>query len=650
MSADRLRFANGKLALACTWLVALLSAASADAQRTLHWDALDVSAQLDSDGRLHVVERHALVFDGEWNGGERRFRLQPRQTFELIAVRRIDAGGAKVPLVAADLTRVDEYAFTDRTTLRWRSRTPSDPPFRSTRLVYEIEYELGNILRRDGDAYWLDHDFAFPDRAVPIGQFSLTLTFDSAWMPAADAASPVTLQRANLPPGESVVVTLPLRYATGGAPAGVRAPASPLWLFVPLVVLFPFVTWRLKLYLAHEERNGRFAPLPAVAAIDDAWLAEHVLKHPPEKVGNLWDNRTGEAEVAAILARLVQQGRLISRIETRRRVLHEEAVLHLRIPSPRPEFNAYESALIDALFVDGDATDTARVREYYRKRGAAFDPAAILRRWLPHHDRVTEENRLALAGGWKLSLALAMAAAVAFGASVVLEARSGISNAFVLLSILIGFAAAAFGAALIVLGFTLRDNVVSPRTHLLSLLGVYAAYVLVSLLVLRGADAYWPSYLVVAALAALIFNLMLQCAYTRVGANRIKQRKLLSAARSYFAEQLARPQPRLRDDWYPYLIAFGLDKQMDRWFRAFGPVTHAMSGSQDGSPTAHGGVQSPSAWTGGGGTFGGAGASGAWSGAAGAMAAGVAVASSSSNGSSSGGGGGSSGGGGGGGW
>jgi hypothetical protein len=28
---------------------------------------------------MHVTERHAIVFSGDWNGAERRFRLAPGQ-------------------------------------------------------------------------------------------------------------------------------------------------------------------------------------------------------------------------------------------------------------------------------------------------------------------------------------------------------------------------------------------------------------------------------------------------------------------------------------------------------------------------------------------------------------------------------------------
>jgi len=49
-------------------------------EKDLHWRALNVSARLDADGRLHVAERHFMVFTGDWNGGERSFRLEPGQS------------------------------------------------------------------------------------------------------------------------------------------------------------------------------------------------------------------------------------------------------------------------------------------------------------------------------------------------------------------------------------------------------------------------------------------------------------------------------------------------------------------------------------------------------------------------------------------
>ena len=56
-------------------LVLLGLAPSAFAQKELTWDEMAVTGRLDADGRLHVVERQAIRFNGDWNGAERIFRL-----------------------------------------------------------------------------------------------------------------------------------------------------------------------------------------------------------------------------------------------------------------------------------------------------------------------------------------------------------------------------------------------------------------------------------------------------------------------------------------------------------------------------------------------------------------------------------------------
>ncbi|MFQ5526123.1 MAG: hypothetical protein ACE5GX_07640 [Thermoanaerobaculia bacterium] len=44
-------------------------AASAASAGTLHWRELDVRALLGEEGRLHVSERHEMVFSGGGGGG-----------------------------------------------------------------------------------------------------------------------------------------------------------------------------------------------------------------------------------------------------------------------------------------------------------------------------------------------------------------------------------------------------------------------------------------------------------------------------------------------------------------------------------------------------------------------------------------------------
>jgi uncharacterized membrane protein YgcG len=164
------------------------------------------------------------------------------------------------------------------------------------------------------------------------------------------------------------------------------------------------------------------------------------------------------------------------------------------------------------------------------------------------------------------------------------------------------------------------------------------------------------SLLAVVGLAALfvaLANSVFNQARSRENLERIGFRRRLAVAREYFISELRRQQPRMKDEWFPYLIAFGLGKNMDRWFAAFGgeaarrttTATSHSSGSSDSSGSGGG-------WSGfgGGAGFSGGGASASWAAAAGSMAAGVSAPSSGGSSGGGGGGGGSSGGGGGGGW
>src|SRR5215213_1803586 len=193
--------------------------------RSLHWSSIDVEAQLDRDGVLEVSETQAFVFDGDWNGGERRFNVRDGQALELLGVERID-GATVVRLKAGDLAKVDRYKLMEGNVLRWRSRLPSDPEFANTALTYRIRYRLRRILRgRDGQ-YQLAHDFLFPDRAGVVEQFSLRLTTDPVW----GGIEPVlTRTAADIRPGAGFPVTRPLTWKGSGKPAEVITLASPFF-------------------------------------------------------------------------------------------------------------------------------------------------------------------------------------------------------------------------------------------------------------------------------------------------------------------------------------------------------------------------------------------------------------------------------------
>ncbi|HUP89016.1 MAG TPA: hypothetical protein VM100_06690, partial [Longimicrobiales bacterium] len=195
---------------------ALLVAASLHAQpRTLSWKALHVDAKLDQDGELRVAERHHMLFNGDWNGGERIFRVPPNQQLRLTAVNRVD-GDRIIPLSSAPLSAlaVDQYAF-DGSSLRWRARRKTDPPFRNRQLVYSIEYTLRNVVEEREGGYVLDHDFAFADRPGNIEAFSLDLDLDPVWRPVGEFNPHI--ERVNLAPAQSLIYNIPLTY-TGTAP------------------------------------------------------------------------------------------------------------------------------------------------------------------------------------------------------------------------------------------------------------------------------------------------------------------------------------------------------------------------------------------------------------------------------------------------
>jgi uncharacterized membrane protein YgcG len=630
-------------------LLLALPATLAAQQRDLFWNELAVSATLDSGGTLHVEERQTIVFSGSWNGGERRFNIRPRQRLEFLGMRRLDtASGAERAMDAGDLSRMDGYDFTDRRTLRWRSRMPDDPPFRSDTLTYVLEYALSNILQQRDDGFVLDHDFAFPDRDGRIERFSLSLTLDASWRPPAGFTGRV--EATDLQPGRGYVLTLPLAWTGAGDPAVVDTGASATSRGA-LAAVFVVVLLALSLGLLRRERSlGRLDPAGTTGTLDSAWLRDNVFAHLPEVVGAAWDNRTGAPEVTALLARLVAEGRLRSEV-TGGSGLFRTPVMHLELLVGRDHFHGHERKLIDALFSPGETTtDTKRIRERYKTSG--FDPASKIKKGVSELvQRMTGGDasgkpsaRPALAS-FLLAVGLLVAGIITRpDDGPVAIVGAGICLAWYIVTV--GFAVAwrnrvdGLGAA--ALGFVLP--------------GILLAWALLRILLTGETLAGFLTLAGLTALALSCLTSVLNQARSRESAERIALRRRLALARAYFEEQLERRDPGLDDAWFPYLVAFGLGKNMDRWFRAFGPkggvvgthvATHHWSSGSSGSSHSGGG------WTGfgGGGGFAGGGASASWVAAAGSMAAGVSAPSSSgSGGGGGGGGGGSSGGGGGGGW
>ena len=647
-------------------LIALSAPRNALAQRELHWRRLQVAARLGADGGLHVVETHTMVFTGDWNGGERRFNIGPQQSLSLTRISRQDGGTWRDLNLSSALERVDEYAWTDSGTLRWRSRLRTDPPFANTAITYALEYDLLGVLVTNGDGYQLDHDFAFPDRAGPIYDFELSLDLDSVWQPSTAVRRVYTAS--GLRPGRGFVLTIPLHYTGAGLPRtrtvrslrGIALPAS-IVLAAAVLAMLAFV-WR-------EDSYGRFTPVPT-GAVDGAWIAANVLKYPAEVVGAAWDEDIGTPEVVALVARMVGEGKLESSVSA---TGGPSGSMTLGLKVDRSTLTGYERTLVDALFFDDRSeTSTAEVRDHYRDTG--FDPAKAIRPQL-------EAHVLMMYGARDVPSLIGIVPLAWFLVSIALLAiawyRGDADGDTVLWFCGVGLIAAAAARAGGLLFRARMDW--GRRAALLCFVpalavAAYSAWLFWSGV---GPGADDPSLL----LQAAVVSLSLWVTYSTIRGSRsrptraaIAIRKNLTAARRFFSAELELAQPALRDEWYPWILAFGLGKQVDAWSATRAPATivDRTELRHESEPWSRSTSPSPSSssenWTGfGGGRSGGAGADVSWSLAAaelaGAMSATSASASdSSSSGSSSsgwsgsdssGGGsssGGSSGGGGGGGW
>lgn len=625
-----------------------LALPAAAQERTLAWDEIVVTARLDERGTLHVRERQTIVFNGDWNGAERSFTQRLNQDLDLKRIARLE-NGREIPLVEGDTDAVDHYDW-EGGAVRWRSRLPSDPPFEETRITYVLDYAWSGILVREGDLYKLDHDFGLPEVEWPIRRFVLDLELDPAWQPL--AAVPAHLERRDLPPGSSVLVTADLRHTGAAAP-------EPGVSVVPIVfrraafaaallaIAFLYVQFR-----QGEARRGRFEPLPGPREWDEAWLRENVFDMKPEEVGALWDQAIGPPEVAAVLARMVAEGKLESSVTPGFRLLgisFSKGVLHLKLLVERRELAGYERKLVDKLFLHSDETDTERIRKHYKSTG--FDPSKEIAEDL--EGRLGQRLGAVRAPSRRRTLYLLLAV----GALLLFDAVYHPLLTAVL------FAIVAFGLVWLWVPAGLAAVAWRKRTERLDLgsLGFVVPGLLVCLWCAFFAfhrEWVWPSsttlpalpgVLALALIPVAVWSSLLNNARSRESDETIRRRRLLGTGRKLLRRELRSEHPRLQDDWLPWLLAFGLGGEVDRWFRAFGGASRgagsiASVSSGGGSFGSSGG----SGWSGGGGQFGGAGAMASWSVAAAGLASGVS--SPSSGGSGGGGGGGSSGGGGGGGW
>lgn len=613
-----------------------VSAAAPAGARTLRWKSIDVKASLDAEGLLHVSERQAMVYDGDWNGGERKFRIEPGQRLTLAGVTRIDPStGARTPLAEGDVSSVDHYTFTDPKTLRWRSRLPSDPAFSNTEIDYELDYTLSGVLEERGGTYRLAHDFAFADRDGSIDRFTLDLALDPSWKP--EGGFPGHWEAGPLMPGRGYVVRAALASTRAAAPAAVRRiePLADRRLAL-LVIAASVLVFGLHYWL-HDRARGRFRPLPPLSGIDHGWLQANVFDLLPEEVGTALDDDVGSPEVAAVIARLVGEKKLKSETVASG---HGKPVLRLTRVAESSAFQGYERKLVDGLFFGEETVTPDDVRAHYKSSG--FKPAELISADL--------KARLAAKGPFagKYKPARAWRSVLFFLIAVALGAATWphhvASDGRALFAFLFS---SAFCAGI---GITLANRSAESFRALSVPLAFAVPLILVPWWIagrMLPADYSPTLFSAFTAMTLMYVSSAFHMAMSRDSAARMEARRRIVTARRWFAAELRKPHPKLEDAWFPYLLALGLGSGVDKWSKSFAGTSASAGATRSFGSSSSTSSGSGSGWSGGGGSFGGAGASAGWAAAVGGFSAGVAAPSSSSGG---GGGGSSSGGGGGGGW
>ncbi|HVR37663.1 MAG TPA: DUF2207 domain-containing protein, partial [Thermoanaerobaculia bacterium] len=541
-------------------LAVFLFATTTLSANELRWRSLDVKANIDEDGTLHASERHVMIFDGDWNGGQRSISVRAGQRLIFARVARVASKKREVELkrVPGAPEAIDEYAlFNNGTTIRWRARLAEDPPFHDKRLTYVIEYTQTKVLAKSTGPLRLDHDFAFAERPGPIEHYSLILE-----LPPSLKQEPIRIAKDNIAPGQGVVVKeayWPAKSSVAATPpAPVPAPklakpkkdpthtTNPItsggaqMIVVGLIVVALLFVFR---FFFGEHAIGRFANVSA-----DQLATNELLKIDAEVVGVAWDDKVGSDEVAAILARMTAEGKIESSTE------RGDLILKLKVPYE--SLRGYEADLTRALFLGNNETSTAAVRNHYELTG--FDPARAishnLRSALNGLPQWEDKPRSEWFVFWVL-LVLTIGLAIAGGRQADVDAGMVI----ILLTLSV------FGGVLTLL-FTLGAKKALTGLWARFIFGLVVPLVSVwisAVIILHGPEIriHHLSALTIASAALTLVVFATERMKTDQSREKVAFRKQLAATRAWLADAtrgLAAPAP---DAWIPYLYALDLTQE-----------------------------------------------------------------------------------------
>ena len=364
-------------------------------------------------------------------------------------------------------------------------------------------------------------------------------------------------------------------------------------------------------FLVSEFVRGRFARVDVRPAGDPRWLEANLFAHPPEVVGAAWRGAVGATEVAATLARLTVEGKIRSRASS------DALDLVCNLVADREDLEGEDRVLVDTIFPDGwKETSTTSLR-HHRRGFFKLDLAGLLRPGL-------RRRAAALVGQPKMSwphrivpLATFVAAAVLLASAAPLDPAARVGGVFSFVALMLGapgLMVARDDRRRVDWGFRALAVPLLPSFAVVGFAWMFAGNPRWANALVAGAgDTSAPfaaaAQTSVACCAIALTSLFLDASRTRERAAGIAVRKRLAAARAYVTHELSVPQPLLRDEWFPYVLALGLEDASRRSILLHG--SSALSRRETSSAATSEGA----AWSGGGRAFGG-GASVFWASAA----------------------------------
>jgi hypothetical protein len=542
------------------------------------WTAIDVKAYLDNDGRYHVVETHHMRVEKGGLSLFREFGLGADQAIVLKRLVRVDADGTEHPLLDAEVGEdPNRYRYYDRGHAYYRV-----PELKQGgELAFRFEYDLVNAVapvwgiaagpgplveeptfvkpwRRLGDivADWregqhdpmrrfrLEHDVLLPSREGPgykLLNMDYRLEYETGWKRVRPEAEIATVY-----PDDHyrvrVLFEAPPQAAPGATSsreAGTRLAAVAA---LPVVGVFLWL-----LLLAAEALTAR-----GLGPVSRELVAEQLLPLAPEELTRLAGEPLRRDDAEAVLSRLAAEGKIA--VEVQPSADDERPPeLRMRLLVSPASLPAFERAVLEPLFPEGQEMTSQRLREVYKEAG--LDPGALVAGLLPPAQSPRSAARWSLVHLLTVPLTLL---------GIVLQFRAlNHPDAFPL--VVIANAVALLLTRAWPKGWWCTTR--PARGLLVPLLLMIVGYLALHLTMNRPlpAQAWVGGALVVLACHANVLagsRMRTGGAYTRL--------RHFARIRRFAVGELRRPNPRLEDAWTTRLEALGLRQEIARWRERLG--------------------------------------------------------------------------------